>query len=126
MERNLPEGFSIMSPQIDEIRSSPKVDWSIPDPYDGWISRFKYGTWDEVHEVKPRHEPEVTASPKSKRQAKVQRPDGYVSITELCAGSGVAASDARAILRAHMEKPEYGWSFPLKDIPAVKKLCGIK
>lgn len=126
MERNLPEGFTVTSPQMDQIRAAPLTDWQIPDPYAGWIPRFKYGTWDEVREVTPRHEPEVTAAPRSKRRTKAQRPDGYVSITQLCANSGIAASDARTILRAHMEKPEYGWAFAPKDIPSIKKLCGIK
>lgn len=126
MEHNLPDGFTVKSAQMDAIRKAASTDWQLDDDHAQWILRFKYGTWDEVH---VRDEPEVAeakASPRSKREAKAQRPDGYVTITDLCANSGVAASEARAILRAHFEKPEYGWAFDPKQLPKIKKLIGIK
>lgn len=129
MEHNLPEGFSIQCASMDEVRAASDTDWQLDSDHEQWILRFKYGTWDEVH---VRDEPEVADAkaaagvPRSKRVAKAQRPDGYVSITELCANSGVAASEARAILRANFDKPEYGWAFDKKQVPAIKKLCGIK
>jgi hypothetical protein len=131
MEHNLPEGFTIRSQQMDQIRAAAETDWQLDDEHANWILRFKYGTWDEVH---VKDEPEVAeakaASPggvsKAKRAAKAQRPDGYVTITELCAASGVAASDARQILRATFDKPEFGWAFDPKQVPAIKKLVGIK
>lgn len=137
MEHNLPAGFTIKSAQIDAIRKAASTDWQLDNDHAQWILRFKFGTWDEVH---PRDEPEVAGAkqadeqnkagqssrPRSKREAKAQRPDGYVTITELCAHSGVAASDARAILRSHFDKPAYGWAFDPKQVPSIKKLCGIK
>lgn len=126
MERNLPEGFTIRSDQMEQIRAAADTDWQPDNDHEQWILRFKYGTWDEVH---AKDEPEVAEAkcqPRSKRQAKAQRPDGYVTITELCANSGVPASDARAILRAQFEKPTFGWAFDPKQVPAIKKLIGIK
>lgn len=129
MEHNLPEGFSVRSQQIDAIRAAADTDWQLDDEHANWILRFKYGTWDEVH---VKDEPEVAeaktaqGSPRSKREPRAQRPDGFVTITELCANSGVLPSDARAILRASMEKPSFGWAFAPKQIPAIKKLIGIK
>jgi hypothetical protein len=129
MEHNLPEGFTIKAQHIDAIRAATDIDWTLPDEYAQWILRFKYGTWDEVH---VRDEPEVAEAkdnqhrPRAKGEVKAQRPDGYVTITELCASSDVAASDARQILRATFEKPAYGWAFDPKQVPAIKKLCGIK
>jgi hypothetical protein len=126
MERNLPEGFTIKCDQIDQVRAAPDIDWQLDSDHENWILRFKYGTWDEVHVKDEPEVEEAKRAPRSKRQAKAQRPDGYVTITELCASSGVAASDARAVLRASMPKPEYGWAFAPKEVPAIKKLCGIK
>jgi hypothetical protein len=132
MEHNLPEGFTVRSQQMDAICAAADTDWQLPDERLQWILRFKYGTWDEVH---VKDEPEVAAakkasspqSPRSKREAKAQRPDGYVTITELCNASGVAACDARATLRASgREKPSFGWAFAPNEIKAIKKLCGIK
>lgn len=129
MEHNLPEGFTITAPRMDDIRAAPDTPFQLTDEYERWILRFKYGTWDEVH---AKDEPEVSDAkqskdrPRVKRDAKAQRPDGYVTITELCASSGVPASDARAILRANFDKPAYGWAFDKKQLPAIKKLVGIK
>lgn len=129
MEHNLPEGFTVKSKQIDDIRAAADTDWQLDDEHAQWILRFKYGTWDEVH---IKDEPEVAEAkdnqqrPGAKRSTRAQRPDGYVTITDLCASSGVAASDARQILRASFEKPAYGWAFDPKQVPAIKKLCGIK
>lgn len=129
MEHNLPEGFTIKSKQMDAIRAAPSTDWQLDNEHAQWILRFKHGTWDEVH---VKDEPEVAeaktsrGAPRSKREAKAQRPDGYVTITDLCASSGVAASDARQVLRANMEKPAYGWAFDPKEVAKIKKLVGIK
>lgn len=129
MEHNLPEGFTVKSQQMDQIRVAPATDWEMDSDHAQWILRFKYGTWDEVH---VKDEPEVADAKEAKRRpgaqrmTRAQRPDGYVTITELCATSGIAASEARAILRANFEKPEYGWAFDPKQLPKIKKLIGIK
>lgn len=126
MEHNLPEGYTLKSAQIASIRAAPDTYWQLDDEHATWILRFKYGTWDEVH---AKDEPEVTQAkrqPRSQRAAKAQRPDGYVSISDLCASSAVPASDARAILRASMEKPAYGWAFAPTEVKAIKKLVGIR
>jgi hypothetical protein len=129
MEHNLPEGFTIKSQQMNEIRSAPATAWQLDGDHAQWILRFKYGTWDEVH---VKDEPEVAEAkdnqhrPRAQRMTRAQRPDGYVTITELCAASGIAASDARQVLRANFEKPEYGWAFDPKQLPKIKKLIGIK
>ncbi len=130
MEQNLPPGFTLQSQQMDAIRSAPDTGWQLDDEHDLWIRRFKYGTWDEVH---VKDEPEVAdakeaqRSPRPERSVRAQRPDGYLTITELCASSGVDACDARAALRASgRDKPSYGWAFDPKEVPAIKKLVGIR
>lgn len=128
MERNLPPGYTVRSEQMAAIRAAALTDFQLDDQHIAWINRFKNGTWDEVP---PRHDEPIPgvmpSAPRSQRPARAQRPDGHVTITELCAGSGVAPSDARAILRASgRAKPEYGWAFAPNEVAAIKKLCGIK
>lgn len=81
-----------------------------------------------IYTPKPKDEP--TKEPKAPKPIKPKRatiPDGYVTITELSKTWGVPASDCRAMLRAtSLTKPEYGWAFPKKDIPKIKKICGVK
>lgn len=129
MEQNLPPGFTLRSDQMDAIRAAPDTDWQLDNDHAMWILRFKYGTWDEVH---AKDEPEVAdakasrPAPRRERSTRAQRPDGYVTITELCNASGVAACDARAALRASgREKPSFGWAFDPKEVPVIKKLVGI-
>jgi len=130
MKNKLPEGFTIKSQQMDAIRKAAETDWQLDDQHAQWILRFKYGTWDEVH---TKDEPEVAnakaiqQTPRPQPRARAQRPDGYVTITELCTASNVLPSDARAILRGSgREKPAYGWAFDPGEVPAIKKLVGIK
>lgn len=130
MEQNLPPGFTLRSAQMDAIRAAAETDWQLDAEHAQWILRFKYGTWDEVH---VKNEPEVEDAIKEKRALRPERnararcPDGHVTITALCAGSNVLPSDARAILRGSgRDKPAYGWAFNPKEVPAIKKLVGIK
>jgi hypothetical protein len=129
LQLKLDNGIVIKGDLLDKVRATePGI---LPSPDDQWVLRFKYGTWDEVH---PRHDPAeddgtvdvVPRAPKPERAAKAQRPDGYVTITELCIASNVPAADARAMLRASgREKPTYGWAFAPSEVPAIKKLCGL-
>lgn len=126
--------IKLRSRQWREIMAAP-ADEEVRDDAIRLIPRFKYGTWDEVHvkAVAPDDEDVedggaiiAKRAPKAERRAKAQRPDGYVTITELCAASGTPAMIARAALRASgRAKPDYGWSFAPDEIPAIKKLCGI-
>ena len=87
------------------------------------IMRFKYATWED--EPKPA---EVIVKPAKVTvdvKTKTQTPEGYVTITDLCKGTAVAPTDARAILRAVREKPAYGWAFAPNEIPAIRKLIGL-
>lgn len=123
----LESGITLRTDRLDDLLpvKDPPTELR-PDDHQN-ILRFKYGTWDEVHaKPEPESDGEMKSSPRPERSARAQRPDGYVTITELCAASGVPACDARALLRASgREKPSYGWAFAPSEIPAIKKLCGI-
>ncbi len=128
--------IKLRSQQWKQIMAAPIANEEVRADVAQLILRFKYGTWDEVHVKAVVEDDETTdtggaivakRAPKAERQAKAQRPDGYVSITELCAASGTPAMIARAALRASgRAKPDFGWAFDPKEVPAIKKLCGIK
>lgn len=122
-------GITLKSEQLRDILEATPQGFDVPDQYSRWILRFKYGTWDAMG-VKPDRVSTATIvtkrDPEAERTRRPVRPDGYVSITELCAASGIPAMIARAALRASGRiKPNYGWSFDPKELPAIKKLCGI-
>lgn len=115
--------IELRSDRWDEILDAHAPEGQCPPDHANNILRFKYGTWDEVHE-KPEPEDDKPSAPRPERSARAQRPDGYVSITELCDASNILPSDARSILRAHMTKPEYGWAFSPEQLPSIRKLIG--
>lgn len=121
-------GVKLRSDQLDQILQATKEPWELPDHYAQWILRFKYGTWDEVPSV----EVEVVAgeivekTKKPPREKKPQRPEGYVTVTELVAGKNIKPMNARAALRASgLTKPEYGWAWPKSELPGIRKIIGI-
>ena len=126
----------LRSEQWKQIMAAPIANEEVRADVAQLILRFKYGTWDEVHvkAVAPDDDaPEdggaiiAKRAPRRERVAKAQRPDGYVTITELCAASGMPAMIARGALRASgRAKPSYGWSFAPSEIDDIKRLCGIK
>lgn len=77
-------------------------------------------------ELPPKPEKRVKAS-KLAKPKRASVPDGYTTITDLAKSWGVEPSDCRAMLRASsLVKPEYGWAFSNKDVPKIKKICGVK
>lgn len=114
----------LRSDRLSEILAAEPSSWVLPDEYARWILRFKYGTWDEVN-ARP-DEPVSSAVVRPEREHRPERPIDYVTITELCAASGMPAMQARAALRASGRiKPAYGWSFAPDEVPVIKKICGM-
>lgn len=119
---HLDSGITLKSDQLDRVLRANGVDVSSQD--ERRILRFKHGTWDEVH---TRATAIAEKSPKVEREHRPERPTGFVTITELCAGSDVLPMHARAALRASgRTKPPYGWAFAPSEVEAIKQICGIK
>lgn len=128
----------VQSENLEEILAADDTSWQLPDQYNQWILRFKYGSWDEDHTqkdevvetVKDDGTTETVKVPKTKKEAKAKKPgipDGYVKITTWCEKWKIKPLDARSALRASdIEKPEYGWAFDPKDEKKIAKLCGVK
>lgn len=119
--------ITIRCEQLDEVLRASKPNAPIGGDHGKWILRFKFGTWDEVH---TRDEPvddgetsPTQRAPKVERAPRAQRPDGFVTITELCATWNVLPMIARAALRASGRvKPAFGWAFAPNEVAAIKKL----
>lgn len=110
----------LKSDQLDVILAAEPGELSFEDKRR--IVRFKYGIWDGVK----RDDAPIERAPRPVRNARPACPAGYVTISELCAGSDVLPTHARAILRsAGHVKPLYGWAFAPADVAAIKTLCGI-
>jgi hypothetical protein len=123
---HLDSGIRLKSEQLDKIMDCTAGELSTVD--ERRILRFKHGTWEERHE-----QPTINGATASKtkpevvRERRPVRPDGYVTITELCTASGMLPMIARAALRASgRDKPDYGWAFDPKEVPAIKAICGMK
>lgn len=96
------------------------------------IVQFKYSSWEEQHEEEEKPESNAEEKPGKKdtkptRGKKPKKPEGYVTISELCKKWGIKPLHARQFLRvSELEKPEYGWSFDPKLENELKKICGVK
>lgn len=111
----------LKSDQLDQILAAEPGSLSMDDMRR--ITRFKHGIWEGV---KP-DLPSIERAPRPVRDARPACPAGYVTISELCAGSGVLPTHARAMLRAEgMIKPPYGWAFDPKDADKIKQICNIR
>src|SRR3546814_9222875 len=84
--------IKLRSEQFSQIMAAPIANEEIRADVAQLILRFKYGTWDEVHvkavtpdddEVEEGGAIIAKRAPRRERVAKAQRPDGYVTITEL-------------------------------------------
>ena len=136
--------FSVEAAELDEIFAAEDIEWTMPDSEAKLIARFLRGTWDEDH-TKPVEqlvevvgegedgEPvvvAVTKGVKAKKEAKPKKagkPDGYITIGELCTKWNIKPLHARTCLRASdLVKPDFGWAFAPADVPKIKKLCGVK
>lgn len=122
--------YKVRSDMLDAILEAQDTDWLLPSQYAQWLLKFKYGQWEETTTttVTDTATPSPTPrAPVSKRAPTAHKPDDYVTITELAATWGIPASEARACLRASgRTKPAFGWAFSKDEVPAIKKICGVK
>lgn len=129
----------LRSQQWKQIMAAPAANEEVRADIAQLILRFKYGSWDETHVRAVTPEVDeidrvdtggaiiAPRAPKPERASKQKVPDGYVTISQLCAASGMPAMNARAALRASgREKPPWGWSFAPSEIDDIKRLCGMK
>jgi len=117
---------------MDRVMNTPLTGLILPLKYRGPSVRFKYGEWEEKH-AKPVEEKAKPSKPKPSsdksskpKKAKASIPEGYITVTKLCEGTDVLPTHARAALRASgTNKPDHGWAFGPKDLPAIKKIIGV-
>lgn len=121
---HLDSGMRVRCDLLETLLSCGDTETQLSNKDTRRVLRFKYGSWDEKPVAAVR---DKTKSPEVERERRPERPPGYVTITELCALSGMPAMIARAALRASgRAKPSYGWAFDPKDVPEIKEICGMR
>lgn len=119
------DSFTIRCSHMDEIIKVE--DGVLPDHYHKQVLQFKYSHWEKPEPKADGATDGTKPAPSLMRERRPGRPTGYVTITELATTWGIPALHARAALRASDRvKPDYGWSFAPDEVPAIKKLCGVK
>jgi hypothetical protein len=96
-------GIKLRSFELDKIlrytyKNDAEATYQLPDSYIHMIARFRRGQWHEAEVESTTTTKKVEAKPKKAK--KPGRPEGFVTITELCKGTAVQPMDARALLRA--------------------------
>lgn len=132
-EIRLDGGIKIRCFELDQVLnyelSKEESQWAIAAADLKMIVRFRRGSWvipDKVITDQPQDTVTIKQLKRTAKQQRESMPSGYVTITELCKGTPVPATMARALLRAsNYTKPSYGWSFSQKDLPDVRKLIGL-
>lgn len=117
------EPFKLKCNHMAEIAASPVSTATVRDDYRRWILQFKYGLWEKPKDVPaPVSDGTITAV-KAPKVERAKRPDGYVTITDLCAAWNVPALLGRTMLRASGRvKPEFGWAFAPNEVETIKAL----
>lgn len=131
----LDSGFTAQCEQLDEVWDADHTQVTIPEDMARTVLRFKLGSWEEDHSKSDEVEETTTETgevvkvkkPKPEKPKRAVKPDNYITIGELCEQWGIKPLHARTALRASdLVKPDYGWSFDPKDVPKIKKICGVK
>jgi hypothetical protein len=133
----LPDGMTLSSEQLDEIMAADEAGVELNPEYARNVLRFKLGSWEEDHSAATTEVEEVTEDgevvtikvkkAKPEKPKRPTKPDNYITIGELCEKWNIKPLHARTALRASdLVKPDYGWAFDPKDVPKIKKICGVK
>ena len=119
---------------LAKILETPLTGLDLDQQSKMYAVRFKYAPWEERWS-KPQEEEEVETTnedgnavvEKKPKPQKAGKPEGFVTITELCKEWDIKPLHARQALRvSNIEKPEYGWAFDPKRKAELKKICGVK
>lgn len=131
----LPDGMTLTCEQLDEVMAADETGVELSADHLRNVLRFKLGSWEEDHSksdevvetVSDEGEVVTVKKPKPEKPKRPTKPDNFITIGELCEQWGIKPLHARTALRASdLVKPEYGWAFDPKDVPKIKKLCGVK
>lgn len=130
----LPDGMTLTCEQLDEVMAAGDGA-ELNTDHARNVLRFKLGSWEEDHSrtdevvetVTDEGEVVTVKKPKPEKPKRATKPDNYITIGELCEQWNIKPLHARTCLRASdLVKPPFGWAFDPKDVPKIKKLCGVK
>lgn len=123
-------GIKIKSDQLSDIMkhkyTAEEKEWELPNPYPRMVQLFR----GESYKPEDKHLPKKAVMPtrvdkpeKAERVPRKPKPDGMITIQDLCAEMKLDPGKARAALRkSNTPKPEHGWAWEKKDVDAIKKI----
>lgn len=127
-------GVKIKCPQLQEVLAhkytKQELEWALPLPYPRMVQMFRGEPYNKHTSDSPLnpHIPKKAVMPTrvdkpADRKPRAAKPDGMVTIQDICAELKLEPSKARAILRnAKTPKPDHGWAWPPKEADAIRKL----
>jgi hypothetical protein len=123
----LMSGIEVESPQLLEIFSYRRKDDDpcLDDQHYKWLCQFRRGRWHESPAVE-RVASDATVTPRAAKPERPRRPEEYITVASLVAGTDLSPMQARGILRLSEKKPEHGWAWPPKEVPRIKKLLALR
>lgn len=105
-----------------EYRGQEKT-FTFPEPYQTMFERFA-----RLARAAPPPPPTIAQAREQRKEKRASappqaRPDGLTSLAEICAELGIDPRDARQALRkSNTPKPDWGWAWPAKDVPAIERV----
>ena len=104
-------------------------EWSLPVPYPRMVQLFRGEQYNKdtsdvpMNPDKPAPQVKPTRKEKPAPVPRKPKPDGLVTIQDICAEMKLEPSKARAHLRSSKTpKPDHGWAWPAKEADAIRKL----
>lgn len=126
------KGIRIKSDDLIKIMNHKftpeEKSWALPPPFPRMVQLFRGEKYDKETSDVPMNPNVKTKKPKEKtekveKKPSVPRPDGLISIQDLCAELKLEPSKARALLRkSNTPKPAHGWAWSKKEAEAIKKV----
>jgi hypothetical protein len=125
--RLLISGIKVESSQLLEIMTYAikPGDPTLDDLHYKLLLQFRRARWHE-RPAEQRVMSNAPSSPAVVKPQRPERPEEYITVTALVAGSDLSPMQARGILRLTETKPAYGWAWPPKELPRIKKILGLR
>jgi hypothetical protein len=130
-------GIKIKSKHLIEVMNhkySPEEKaWELPKPYPRMIKLFRGEAYSKEEDgalpiPKKAVMPTRVDKPVKEKKPRAAKPDGLITIQDICAEMKVEPSKARAALRkSNTPKPDHGWAWDAKGAEAIRKILkGVK
>lgn len=120
-------GIKIKCADLEKIMahkySKEEAAWVMPPPYDRMAQLFRGESYKAAKDEMPIPKKAVMPTARDPKVPRKPKPDGMITIQDLCAELKIDPSKARAHLRSSKTpKPDHGWAWPAKEVDAIRKV----